>query len=200
MIILRDLNTKYNHRCNIALGVFDGLHLGHQLIFKRLNQKEGKSIVITFSNHPIEILKSNSNFSPIYSLEEKLNLLENFGVDIVVLIKFTKAFANINYIDFIAKLKSCFPFNYLVVGEDVKIGKDKKGDKTKIKSLENFLNFKAEFIKKVKYQDKIISSSWIRSLIKEKKYDLVELLLNRSYKNKEMKCQKNHFQPISLVE
>jgi len=196
MKILKGLQNKYLYPCNITIGVFDGIHLGHQLIFKKLKEKQGQSIVITFSNHPLEILFPHRNFKYIYTLKQKLKLLESFGIDIVVLLEFSNEFADIDYINFLKILKTNFFFNYLVVGEDVKLGKDRLGNKITIKNLETIYKFKLEIIKKIKYQNKIISSSWIKSLIDKKKFNLVEKLLNR---NKEIKCLKN-LQQTYLVE
>jgi len=201
MIILKDLSKKYNKKpCNLTIGAFDGIHLGHQLILKKLEQKKGRSIVVTFKNHPLSILKPEKKFSLIYNINEKLKLLESFNIDVVILLEFNTKISNLNYIDFLKILKTNLSFTHLVVGDDIKIGKDQKGDKNSIKDLEKIFDFKSEFIQRLEYQNKIISSSWIRSLIKEKKYDLVEFLLNRSYEKKEKRCQINHFQQISHVE
>jgi riboflavin kinase/FMN adenylyltransferase len=186
MKILTSIYEKYDLPCNITIGVFDGIHLGHQYILKKLKEKPGKSIVITFKNHPLEILNPLKKPSPIYSLDEKIELLKSFDIDIVILLEFTKDFSNLDYLDFFKILKSNFSFTNFIVGEDVKIGKKQMGDKKSIKTAENLYGFKAEFLKKIKYEKKIISSSWIRKLIDEKKYSLVEKLLNRKYENKEI--------------
>lgn len=181
--------------CNITIGVFDGLHLGHRLILKKLKEKKGLSIVITFENHPLDILNPEIKIKTIYNLDEKLELLKSFDIDIALLIKFSKKFASLSYLDFLKELKSRFAFKYLVVGDDVKIGKNQEGNKDKIKSLENVLDFKTEFIEKVKYENKVISSNWIRELIDEENYSLVSKLLNKKVK----KWQKIN-QLISLAE
>lgn len=179
---------KEKNLCNISLGVFDGLHLGHLLILQKLKEKKGLSIVVTFENNPLNVLHPEKKMPSIYSLDQKLKLLESFEIDIIVLIKFSFEFANTSYLTFLKNLKNKFDFRYLVVGQDVKIGKNQDGDLLKIKSLENILNFKAEFIKKVKFENKVISSNWIRQLIDEKNYLLVNKLLNRNY-FKESLCQ-----------
>lgn len=184
MIILKSLNHKFLYPCNITIGSFDGIHLGHQLILKKLKEKEGKSVVITFINHPQQILNPQLEFKTIYNIDQKLKLLESYDIDIVVLLKFTQKFANLSYNDFLQKLKSKFSFNYLVVGEDVSFGKDRLGNKETIIKLEDLYKFKLEIIKKIKFQDKIISSKWIRSLIEEKNYDLIERLIDRNFKKK----------------
>ena len=150
---------KEKNLCNITIGVFDSFHLGHQLILNKLKEKNGLSIVVTFANHPMNVLHPEKKIPPIYSLDEKLKLLESFKIDIVVLIKFSLEFANTSYLTFLKTLKNKFAFKYLVVGEDVKIGKNQQGDAQKIKAIENVLNFKAEFIKKIKHQNKVISST-----------------------------------------
>jgi riboflavin kinase/FMN adenylyltransferase len=173
---------QYLHPCNLTIGIFDGIHIGHQLIFQKLKEKKEKVVVITFTNHPLEVLYS-SKLNLIYSLDQKLELLKSYDIDVVVLLEFTKSFANLNYLDFLKLLKKNFLFRYLIVGEDFKLGKDRLGNKNKLKKLENTFQFKIELIKKIKYQNKTVSSSWIRSLIKEKNIALIEKLLNRTYKS-----------------
>lgn len=181
MIVLNGFKKKISSPCNITIGVFDALHLGHQLIFKKLKEKQGSAIVITFLNHPLKVLNPQKEIKFIYNLDEKLKLFESYGIDIVVVLKFTKKLANLSYSDFIKLLKEKFAFNYLIGGEDLKIGKEGLGDQNNIKTLQNIYNFKLEIVNKIKYEDKIISSSWIRTLIDEKNYELISKLLNRKY-------------------
>jgi len=171
--------TTVKDLCNLTIGVFDGLHLGHQLILKKLNKKNGLSLVLTFENNPIDILQPEKKVSLIYNLDKKLDLLKSFDIDIVVLIKFSHEFASLSYDKFFNILTHKFAFEYLIVGDDIRIGKNRAADRYKIKSLENILNFKTEFIKKVRHENKIISSTWIRQLILEKNYLLANKLLNR---------------------
>lgn len=180
MIVLDSFEEKQSFgQCNLSIGVFDGLHLGHVYILKKLKEKKGKSIVFTFENHPLDILKSDIKIESIYQKEDKLKYLKSFDIDVVILIKFTLDFANVCYKDFLKILKNNFSFSYLIVGEDVKIGKDGLGNLNNIKEMEEILDFKAEFIKKIKYENKVISSRWIRKLIEEKNYSLAQKLLNR---------------------
>ncbi|NGX34117.1 MAG: Riboflavin biosynthesis protein RibF [Candidatus Anoxychlamydiales bacterium] len=180
MIVLDNFYKKKDFGyCNLTIGVFDGLHLGHQLILKKLKEKKGRSIVFTFENHPLDILKPGIKIKPIYQSQDKLKYLKNFDIDVVILIKFTLDFANLSCVDFLNILKQNFSFSNLVFGSDVKIGKNGEGDLRKIKSLENELNFKCAFIEKIKYNNKVISSRWIRALIEEKNYTLAEKLLDK---------------------
>ncbi|NGX63184.1 MAG: Riboflavin biosynthesis protein RibF [Candidatus Anoxychlamydiales bacterium] len=180
MIILNNFDKKHNFDlCNLTIGVFDGLHLGHALILQKLKEKKGKSIVFTFENHPLEVLKPDIKIPLIYNKQDKLKYLKSFGIDVVILIKFNIYFANIYYKDFFKILQKNFSFSHLVIGDDAKIGKDGEGDLNKIQDLEQELHFKSEFIEKIKYKDRIISSRWIRALLKEKNYALAEKLLNR---------------------
>ena len=160
--------------------MFDAIHLGHASIFKELKEEKGKSAVITFFNHPLNILK-NSEIFPVCDTDQRLNLIKSYGIDAAILLEFTQSLAKMSYTDFIKNLKESFNFKTLIAGEDIAIGHNKLGNAKNLFKLEKTFDFSLKLIKKIRYEGKIISSTWIRELIEEKNFFLVEKLINRKY-------------------
>ena len=182
--------TNYHHlplfKTPIALtiGSFDGLHLGHQKIFhtlKQLKEKHsGSTVVITFSNHPIEVLKSIT-VPKITPLEEKLALLKDFGVDTVILLEFSQELQNLSYDTFIKNLRETIPFTHLILGHGSTLGHNKEGNESRIKELANFLKFEAIYLEKASYENTIISSKTIREKLELGDVETARNLLGRPF-------------------
>ena len=165
-----NLKNEYKNIA-IALGMFDGMHLGHRSIVNRAielsEEIKGVSLVLTFQNHPLSVLDVDCMPLAIGSSEIRAEILEKMGVDILLDIPFTKEFSLISPQKFLAILKENFEPKYVVVGENYTFGKGGVGDGNMlIKESANF-NFKAEVCKTVLNNDKPISSTRIRALIKE---------------------------------
>ena len=118
----------------VTIGTFDGVHLGHQAIFKDMVRyaKEigGETVVITFYPHPRQVLNiDSSNLRFINTQEEKLKHLEKLGVDNVIIVNFTKEFSLISSETFISDyiVKNIAPIK-LVIGYDHHFGKNRTGD------------------------------------------------------------------------
>ena len=104
----------------LSIGMYDGVHLGHQLLLNRLQKltrKGGTRVLLTFSNHPSHLFTPNRPVPLISRLEHRLKLLEG-KVDLVIVLPFTQAFANQTYSIFFASLREFLPFDFLIVGED----------------------------------------------------------------------------------
>jgi len=147
----------------VTIGTFDGVHLGHQFILQEL-KKHGTSVVLTFSNHPAEVLR-NYKPLPLCSLEEKLKLLESFGVDCTIVIPFTREIANQSYDLFLKNLKKHLPFTTLVLGKGATFGHKNAGDEIHIKALETELGFQAIYLEKLVLDGHPVSSKRIRELL-----------------------------------
>ena len=118
----------------VTIGTFDGVHLGHQAIFKEMRQKAqevgGETVVITFYPHPRQVLSiGTERLRFICSQEDKLNKFEEFGIDNVIIIPFTKEFASTSSEVFIKDyiLENIRP-SVIVVGYDHHFGKNRMGD------------------------------------------------------------------------
>jgi len=169
---------------SLTIGVFDGIHLGHQEIIKKLHKttrKGGTRAVLTFSNHPSEVLKPETPTALITSFKHRLYLLQRYGIDLVIALPFTREFAEQSYSEFIIALRQKLPFNELILGEGAAFGKNQSGDRAQLQSLAEELDFKVHYQKKESHHRETISSDRIRTLITQGKLKQIKKLLGRPY-------------------
>jgi riboflavin kinase/FMN adenylyltransferase len=162
----------------VALGVFDGLHRGHRKVLRaavaRARKNKVKSVVLTFWPHP---QKQES----LYSLEHRTRLIAELGIDVCVVVNFTKHFAKISAENFVENiLVKRLGARFVFVGRDFRFGKNAAGDLLLLKSLGRIYNFKAEGFDIIKVNNRPITSTLIRMLIKAGKIKEAEELLGRS--------------------
>ncbi len=152
-----------------AIGIFDGVHKGHQSLIRRMvacaRRKKAKSLVITFHPHPVEVLHKKR---PAYlvSLPHRLKLIEELGVDIVLVIKFTKKFARLKPEEFVKKyLVGCLGVREVFVGDDFRFGENRTGDVDLFTQMGVRYGFKVNHMHPIKKTSDKISSSRLRELI-----------------------------------
>ena len=160
----------------LSIGVFDGVHLGHQAILKQL-KKHQTSAVLTFSNHPSTLLRPNHPVPMITTLDHRLKLLEDAGIDLCIALPFTQAFAAQSYEAFFQALQEALPFESLIVGGDARFGKERAGGPKELHAL----GINATFLKKETYHKEEISSGRVRTLLQEGKLKKVKKMLGRPY-------------------
>lgn len=161
----------------LTIGNFDGVHLGHQAVLKRLKTSASQTVVLTFSNHPAEVLH-HATIPRLTTLPHRLALLEQIGIDQVMLIPFTQEFAKQSAETFLTLLKKHIPFTHLILGYDAVIGHDRKRD---LQQLCGTLDFSLEYLPPITHQAQIISSSLIRKHIQNGELDLASSFLGRPY-------------------
>lgn len=166
---LETITENYNNLC-VALGTFDGVHLGHREVIgsaiKRAKEIGGKSMVFTFSPHPLRVITSTNGPKLINSREEKILLLERMGVDVLVFANFTVDFADMHPKEFIKNiLKETLHAKELFVGFNYTFGKNGIGNTDNIASMSEKFNIKVSVMPPVKMGNKIISSTLIRKSI-----------------------------------
>lgn len=159
----------------ITIGTFDGVHLGHQQLFLEL-KKHGRAVVLTFSNHPSEILSPSEIPAPILTLHEKLELFQQFGIAMAIVIPFTSTLAQIPYDQFLELLS----FSTLVGGEDVRIGARGEGNRATLTKLGETAGFKTIFLPKWNLGGTTVSSRLIRKLIQTHQFDQAQTLLGHT--------------------
>ena len=180
-----NLNKKH---CNgvIAIGNFDGLHLGHQKVIKEARQKAKKNKlpfgVMTFEPVPVMFFNNKIKNHRINSLEQKKTQLKKFKLDFLVIIKFNKKFSSQSAEEFIKKIifkkTKC---KYLFVSKNFKFGFKRKGNIKTLKKFEKQYKFKNIITKPYKKDNKIISSSFLRKKIRLGQISEVNRLLNRDW-------------------
>ncbi len=169
--------------CGLTMGNFDGVHRGHVAILHHLRASVPKHYplaVFTFTNHPSHIL-SGTSIPSIYTLDHKLKVLQEHGVDYVFLVTFTKEFAQIPYETFLRFLKEKTCFSHLVLGVGASFGKNRQGTADNVCKISEALHFTVEYIPKVSADDTLVSSQHIRNLIADGNLSEVHLCLGRPY-------------------
>ena len=114
----------------VTVGVFDGVHLGHCHLLKRLVQLSKPDLqptVLTFSNHPITVLRPGTQVSYLTSPQQKASLLKDQGVEMVISLEFTPDLAQVSARDFAKVLVDQLGMRGLVLGPDAAIGRDREG-------------------------------------------------------------------------
>ncbi|MCP5509066.1 MAG: FAD synthetase family protein [Chlamydiales bacterium] len=176
-----DIPQKLDTPIAVTLGSYDGIHLGHQSIFKRLKQLGKTSVVVTFSNHPSEVLTPGHIVQLIYPPETKLKLIEALGIDLTVLLPFTLETASNTYDQFLLKLRQKLPFDYLILGEDARLGKGRTGTPDAIRALAQNQGFSVEYLPKLEKDGGPVSSGRIRKLLSAGAITEASHLLGRPY-------------------
>ena len=173
MKIYNNLNIpKKYKRSSLAIGNFDGIHIGHQKVFKyaKIFSKKNKSKfgILTFSPLPVMFFnKKIKNYR--LSLEtEKFELLKKYGVDFVINIKFNKKFSKISAKNFVEKIifKKINP-KYVFVSNNFKFGNKRKGNINLLKKFSKKYDYKLLQINPYKHKTKLVSSTRIRKCLKK---------------------------------
>jgi riboflavin kinase/FMN adenylyltransferase len=169
----------------VAIGNFDGLHLGHQKILRFLVQRSQKkrlsSLVLTFYPHPEKSLEK-SKIDMIQTLEQRLEGIKKFGVQTVLVTPFNKTFSNLSSEAFVRKiLVNTLKVKEVIIGENFRFGKNREGGIPMLKQLGSQFGFNVHSILPQKKRGRIVSSSLIRKLLLEGKVEEASAFLGRFY-------------------
>ncbi len=178
--------TKKYKRSALAIGNFDGLHIGHQKVFKdaqKIAKKNNiKFGILTFSPLPVMFFNKKIKNYRLVSESEKIKLFKKFKVDFVVKIKFNKQFSKMKPISFISKIiYKRINAKLLAVSNNFKFGKNRKGNVNLLKILSKKYNYRLLNINPFKYSNQVVSSTKIRNYIKKGQINLANKLLSRTW-------------------
>ncbi len=168
----------------VAIGIFDGVHRGHQMLIKSMVKEakhlKAKAVVITFFPHPAHVLCPDLSLPYLMSLQYRLALLQELGVDAVLVIRFNKRFARIDPHYFIKKiLVQRLHVQSIFVGEDFRFGRNRSADVTLFEQLAQGYGYRMHAVKALKQGGKVISSSRLRRLIPQGQLSEAQKLLGR---------------------
>jgi len=173
MRVYRDVRQFKVAKPVLTVGSFDGVHLGHRKVINRLNEiareRNGESVIFTFAPHPRLVLNpSEDSLRLLTTMDEKIELLEQAGVQHLIIYPFTKPFAELTYTDFVRGiLVDQLHVDSLVVGYDHKFGKDRKGDFEMLKGLALAFNFNLEKLDVLLSDNINVSSTQIRNALQD---------------------------------
>lgn len=169
----------------VALGTFDGVHVGHQSIINRaihLAEEHGLcSVVYTFSNHPMSIMNPERMPKQIGDNISKGDILGAMGVDVLVNVAFTEKLCRQSPEDFLLDLQQCLNPRYVVTGPNFSFGAKAKGNPRLLVRLGPDYGFQAEIGAAVQLDNRMVSSTRIRSLIEAGELDKANEYLGRYF-------------------
>ena len=180
------LDFKSNKKTVLTLGTFDGVHLGHQSILKKIieaaSNEDEESLVLTFFPHPRMILEQDSDIKLLNTIEEKASLLYKLGIDHLVIQKFDNSFSQLAPEDFVKQiLVDIFNVKKIIIGYDHRFGKNRAADINDLIAFGQKYNFEVEQISAEEINDVSISSTKIRLALQAGNISLANDYLGYQY-------------------
>ena len=179
-------NAEITRPTVLTLGVFDGLHLGHQLVMSTVVERARATgavpTVITFDPHPRAVLHPESAPPLLQTFDQKIEALGVLGIEQIIVIRFTKEFSQIRAEDFLRDVVcDRLQAKEVYLGRGFAFGHNREGTIELLKKMSERLGFYAEEVPEVRLRGQRISSSRIRELLKEGRVNLARRMLGRPY-------------------
>lgn len=183
-ILIEEIQPAKISDTSLALGFFDGIHKGHKKVLQSaisLSKKLGtKSCVLTFKNHPIEILYGiKPEFITTY--KERIAIFEDMGFDIIIMADFTKELANLSAEEYFKKILLNLSPKSISIGYNHKFGTNQSGDRYFLENFSQKFGFILDIIDMQRNKNEIISSTYIRNAIKIGDVEFAQKLLENPY-------------------
>jgi len=189
MELIRGLhNLRARHRGNVAtIGNFDGVHLGHQAVFRHLLGKAAElglpSTVITFEPQPQELFSPQSAPARLTRFREKLQAIKDAGVKRVMLLEFNARLAGMSAGDFVSRLLvEGLGVRYLFVGDDFRFGRGREGDISLLRAEGEAHGFEVDNMSTFSVEERRVSSTRVREALRDGDLFRAERLLGRPYR------------------
>ena len=168
----------------LTVGVFDGVHQGHRHLLRRLVEQAGTDYipaVLTFTNHPVTVLRPGTEVAYITSTEERVSLIKEQGIDLVVPLDFTLELSQVTAADFTETLVKSLRMKGLVAGPDSALGQNREGDIDFLKQKGAELGFWVDVVEPLMMDGGLVKSRRIRSGLEEGDVATCARLLGRKY-------------------
>ena len=171
---------------HLAIGVFDGVHLGHCAVIRHAiddaDESGGSAVVLTFDPHPVKVLRPDQAPRLITSTPHKIRLIRKLGVAYLLIARFDRGLAGLAPEDFVADLhRAGNPLRGISVGHRWSFGRDRAGNVTLLSTLGERLGFDVRGVQPVEADGRPVSSTLIRSLIESGDLDAVRRMLGRRF-------------------
>ncbi len=166
----------------VAIGIFDGIHIGHKRILNRVlnsGEKGRDKVVMTFDPHPKGILTPDRLPPRIMSIEHRLLILERMGIDAVIIVRFSESLAAMSPEDFIRRVIAAVGIRTVYVGDNFYFGHGKRGDVNTFREVGKPCGVEVRKVRSVRKKGKVVSSTWLRRLIAGGRIKEAEALLRR---------------------
>jgi len=154
----------------VTIGTFDGVHLGHQKVIKKLiknaKKENATSVLLTFFPHPRMVLQKDIGIKLINTIDERIELLDKLGLEVLIIQPFTNEFSKQTALDFVRNtLVNNLNISKLVIGYDHRFGKNREGDFEQLEEYGHTYNFRVKEISQKDINDIAVSSTKIRNAI-----------------------------------
>jgi riboflavin kinase/FMN adenylyltransferase len=179
-------NYDKAHPTAVTIGTFDGVHIGHRKILERLinNAKvlELKSTVLTFFPHPRMVLQKDVAIKLLNTIDEKIKILEELGIDYLIIHPFTKEFSRLSATQFVRNiLVNDLKTKKIIIGYDHRFGRNRNANINDLMAFGNALDFEVEEISAQEVDDVSVSSTKIRKALEEGDMKTANMYLGYNY-------------------
>ena len=188
MRIVYDLNELTEPLSNpvLTIGNFDGVHKGHLALFNKVMERakaiNGQSVVMTFDPHPIKVMSPGNGPPLITPIEQKLELISNTGIDVILCLAFTPEFASMSAEEFVQDiLMDRIGVSEIVVGYDYTFGHMRQGDVSLLREMGDKLGFRVHVTGPIHLDDAVVSSTSIRKFVQQGNLIDAKKFLGRDY-------------------
>ena len=195
MKVIYDKLPFKKKKCVATIGVFDGIHLGHRFVLEKVKKEALKdsivSLVITFDVLPQQFLNNKSYYNSwkprkpffgcVIDFEQKIPLIKDLGIDYLWFLKTNQHLLRLSAREFVSYICRYFEIKEIIVGEDFCFGYQGTGDINLLKEISRQYGFKLTVFKKKKVHENVISSSYIRQLIRKGEFKEVKENLGRNF-------------------
>jgi riboflavin kinase/FMN adenylyltransferase len=184
MKIIYETTEFTGHRAVVALGMFDGVHIGHQALIRHTvalaKAMEAQSVVCTFDRHPLSVITPEKAPRALLPLHENLKKFERLGAEWTLVQAFTREYSATDPLDFLRGMVRDMRVVAIVTGENYTFGARGRGDAALIRRMADALGYRAEIVPSVMDGDVICSSTWIRQLLARGETEHAQRLLKIS--------------------
>jgi len=169
----------------LTIGVFDGVHAGHRYLLEKLQQRAAEknllSGVVTFNPHPQSVLHPHNQLPSLSNLEDRVQAIQERGIDIVAVLTFTPKLAQLSAQEFISLVKKHLKMQGIIVGPDFALGRGREGNITLLRALGREMKFSVEVIPSYTINGEVVSSTLIRQALIQGDMKKIERLMGHYF-------------------